>query len=216
MRRYLVNPTLENIRRPRDNPLDFLWRIKLQSMNMPKPIAQRRRQAPRPRRRANHRKFWQIESHRSRRRTLADHDIEFIVLHRRVKHLLNRSPQPVNFIDKQHVTISQICQNARQIPRLFDRWTTRHADLRAHLIRNHRRHRRLAQPRRTIQQHMVHRLATFFRRLDRQTKISLQPLLSDIVIKLLRPERHLNDLLIRIVIMYSRIDNSLNCHMVLL
>src|SRR5690606_39400836 len=62
---------------------------------------------------------WQIELDRPRGRTFADHDIELIVLHRRVENLLDYRRKAVNFIDKEHIARLQTGQHRRQIASPF-------------------------------------------------------------------------------------------------
>ncbi len=45
----------------------------------------------------------QVQLDGARRRALADHDVELVVLHRRVQHLLDHRGQAMDLVDEQHV-----------------------------------------------------------------------------------------------------------------
>ena len=79
----------QNSRRPQDNRLQLFRRIKIHLLHDAEAVAQRRRQKPRACRRAYQRKFRQIQTNRARRRIFSQHDIDRIVLHRRIKHLFH-------------------------------------------------------------------------------------------------------------------------------
>ena len=53
--------------------------------------------------------------HRARRRPLADDQIELKILHRRIKHFLDRRIEPVNLVDEQDVALFQIGEQRREI-----------------------------------------------------------------------------------------------------
>ena len=168
---------------------------------MPKPIAQRCRQTTRPRRRTDDRKPRQVQPDGARRRSLADDDIQLEILHRRIQNLLHRPAEAMNFIDEQNIAVRQISQNRRQIARFLNRRAAGHTQICAHFISNHRRHGRLAKPRRAVQQHMVKRLAALFGSSNRQFQILFQPLLPDVFRKTLRTQTYLNPLLLGVVVM---------------
>src|SRR3546814_3265869 len=84
-----------------------LDRIKFQSLDNAETVTQRRGQAAGACGRTNQRERRQIEPDRARSRTFADHDVELVVLHRRVQHFLDDRTQAMNFIDgrsEEHTT----------------------------------------------------------------------------------------------------------------
>src|SRR3546814_10738156 len=80
-------------------------------------VTQRRGQAAGACGRTNQRERRQIEPDRARSRTFADHDVELVVLHRRVQHFLDDRTQAMNFIDEQQVARIAIGQQRRPIAR---------------------------------------------------------------------------------------------------
>lgn len=87
----------------------------------------------------------------------------------------------MNLVDKQHVVLVEIGQYRRQIARPLDRRSARDAKLYAELVGNDVRKRGLTQSRRTVQQHVVERLAALFRRLDKDAEIRLDLLLAHVI-----------------------------------
>ena len=51
---------------------------------------------------------------RARRRALADHDVELVVLKRRVKDFFERRLQAVNFVDEEDLPVAKIGQDGGQ------------------------------------------------------------------------------------------------------
>ena len=51
----------------------------------------------------------------ARRRPLPDHDVELVVLQRRVKDLLQRRLQPMNLVDEQDLLVAEIGQDGGQV-----------------------------------------------------------------------------------------------------
>ena len=95
-----------------------------------------------------------------------------------------------------HVEIVGTCrafdrEQRRQIARLFDGRAGGHADARAHLVGDDARERRLAEARRTVEQHVVERLIAPARGLDVDGQIALGLLLAGIVGQQLRAQADL-------------------------
>ena len=57
----------------------------------------------------------QVEPDRARRRPLADHQVELVVLHRRIEDLLDRRLQPVDLVDEQHVARLQVGEDGGEV-----------------------------------------------------------------------------------------------------
>ena len=47
---------------------------------------------------------------------LADHDVELVVLHRRIQHLLDHRREAMDLVDEQHVARLQVGEQRREIP----------------------------------------------------------------------------------------------------
>jgi hypothetical protein len=145
----------------------FLDRIELQPHRNAEAVTQRRRQQSLPRRGAHQREARQVDPHRSRRRPLADHQVQRTVLHRWIEHFLDRRIEPVDLVHEQHIALVQISEQRREIARLGDHRARCGAEPNAHFLGDNLRQRRLAKARRAEEQHMVQRVAALPRRLDK-------------------------------------------------
>ena len=56
-----------------------------------------------------------VESDRLCAGTLADHEIELKVFHRRIEHLLDRPREAVDLVDEQHVAVLEVRQDRGEI-----------------------------------------------------------------------------------------------------
>lgn len=83
--------------------MQFFGAIQLQPEVDTKAVTQRRCQLTSARGRADEREMRQIQPDRVGRRTFADDDINGVVLHGRVKDLLDRAVETMNLIDEQNV-----------------------------------------------------------------------------------------------------------------
>jgi hypothetical protein len=77
------------------------------------------------------------------------------VLHGRVEALLDHRLQAMNLVDEKHVASVEGGQDAGQIALALEDRARGHADLRAHLPRQQIGERRLPQPGRSRQEHMI-------------------------------------------------------------
>src|SRR3546814_16714340 len=59
-----------------------------------------------------------VDADRTRRRPLADDEVERAVFHRGIEDLLDNRIEAVNLVDEQHVMRLEICQQRGQIARL--------------------------------------------------------------------------------------------------
>jgi hypothetical protein len=92
-----------------------------------------------------------------------------------------RPVQPVDLINKEHITGFEVGQDRDQIAGTLDGGTGRHAQIDAHLGGNDRRQRGLAESRRTVQQDVIERFPALARRFDEDRKGRFHPLLSDVL-----------------------------------
>jgi hypothetical protein len=166
-------------RRAADHQFQLFHRIEIESHRNAEAVAQRRGEQPLARGRADQGEGGQVDPHAARARTFADDQIERAVLHRGIEHLLDHRIEPVNFIDEQHIAFLEIGEQGSQIARLGDDRARGRAKAHAQLARDDLRQRRLAEPRRAEQQHMIERLRPAPRRLDEHAQIVARRRLAD-------------------------------------
>ena len=142
---------------------------------------QGRREQTGARGRADQRERRHRHLHRPRAGPLPDHDVDLEVLHRRIEELLDDRTHAVHFVDEEHIALLEIGQDARQIAGLLERRPRRGAHRRAELVGNDVGQRRLAQPRRAVEQHVIERLAALARGRDRNDQVLAHALLADVV-----------------------------------
>ena len=98
----------------------------------------------------------------------------------------------MNFIDKQHVIGFKIGQQRRQITGLGDHRPGRRPEPDAELPRDDLRKRGLAEPRRSMKQHMIQRIAPLPRRGNEHPQIFPRRFLPDKFIERFRAESSVN------------------------
>ena len=105
------------------------------------------------------------------RRALPDHDVELVILERRIKDFFQSRLQPVHFVDEQDLLVANVGQDGRQVALDLQRRPRGLLKRHAQFVGDDGRQRRLAQPGRPIEQHMIQRLSARLRRLDRHRQI---------------------------------------------
>src|SRR6266511_2254822 len=90
-------------------------------------------------------------------------DVEAKVLHRRVERLLDRGREPVDLVDEEDVARRERGEQPREVALLHERGAARDVQRDAELAREDVRERRLAEPRRTGEEHVIERLAARLR-----------------------------------------------------
>src|SRR2546425_7298348 len=93
--------------------------------------------------------------------TLADDDVEFEILHCRIKYLFDVGLQAMDLVDKQHVAEFEIRQYRREVTLQLNQWPCSRPKMRSHFVGDYRRQRGLAEARRTIKQNVIERFAAF-------------------------------------------------------
>ncbi len=169
----------EQPRAPEHDRLELGNLVELQPGHDAEPVAQRRGEQARPGRCAHQRERRQIEPDRAGRRTFADHQVELVVLHRRIEDLLDRRLQPVDLVDEQHVARLQVGEDRSEIAGPLDDRPGGQPEAHTQLGRHDLRQRRLAQPRRPGEQDMVERVAAGARGLDEHGEVGAQLGLTD-------------------------------------
>ena len=130
-----------------------------------------------------------VEPQRPRRRSLADQDVERVVLHRGVEDLLDRPVQPVDLVDEQHVVLVERGEDRRQIAGPLDGRAARVADVDPELAGDDRGQGRLAEAGRPVEQDVVGRLSPPPRRLEEDRQVGLDLALADVFVEAARSER---------------------------
>ena len=102
-----VDRHLEQAGRAADDARELLGAVELEPRDDAEAVAQRIGQHAGARRRADQRERLQLELDRARRRALADHDVDLVVLERRVEDLLDDRRQAVDLVDEEHVVASR-------------------------------------------------------------------------------------------------------------
>ena len=187
-RRRVVDRHVENPRGAADDFLEIRRRVELQPMDDAEPRSQRRRQQARPRRRADEREALEAHLDRPRARPLADDDVDLVVLERRIQDLFDGRRHPMDLVDEQHFAGGEIRDDPDQVAGLLDRGTGRRPDLHAHLVGDHVGQRRLAEPGRTVQQHVIERFLALLRRRDRHLQVLADAVLADVLVQDARAE----------------------------
>src|SRR5882672_988423 len=116
-----------------------------------------------------------------RPRALSDHQINPVILHRRVQNFLDRGNQAVNFIEEENFTLLERSEDRGQVALAFQQRAGTGLDHDAQFAGNDLRERRLAQARRAIQQYVVEGFAAAARRLDGNLDIFLHTRLADVI-----------------------------------
>ena len=94
--------------RAADDLLDVAVVVEVEPMDDAEARAQRRGQQAGARRRADQRELLQRHLHRPRARSLADDDVELVVLHRRIEDLFDGRRQAMNLVDEEHLVLLEV------------------------------------------------------------------------------------------------------------
>ena len=134
--------------------------------------------------------------HRARARALTDQDVELVVLHRRIQHFLDHRRQAMDLVDEQDVARFEIGQQRGQVAGTLQHRAGGLAQVDAHLLGQDMRQRGLAEARRPEDQHVIQRIATATRGLDRDAQLLTHRRLADVVLQPVRADRALDPLLV--------------------
>jgi hypothetical protein len=164
-----------------DDERQLFRRVELQPRDDAETVAQRIGEHAGAGGGADQREGRQVELHRTRRRAFADHDVDLVILQRRVEDFLDHRREAVDFVDEQHIVRFQIGQQRRQIAGALQHRAGGLAQIDAHLARNDVRQRGLAQAGRAEQQHMIERFPRFFAAVDEDFQLFADLRLADIL-----------------------------------
>ena len=115
-------------------------------------------------------------------RLLAQHNVDGVILHCRIEHLLHLAVQAVDLIHKQHVPFLEIVENGRHLAGLLNGRTAGDLHAHPHLIGNDSGQGSLAQAGRAVKQHVVQGLAPGPRSVDIDFQSGFQPFLTNIIL----------------------------------
>ena len=88
-----------------DDPLELPDRVVIEMVNDPEALAQRRREHPGARRRADQGEALQRQFERLRIGAAIDDEVDLKIFHRRIEKLFDDAPEPVNLVDEEHVAV---------------------------------------------------------------------------------------------------------------
>ena len=191
-----VEGDVEDLGRSAQDVLELRLGVVVEPIGHAESVAQRPGDAPHPRRRADDGDLLDLQPDRARARALAEHDVEGEVLHRRVQDLLDDVAEPMDLVDEQHVALAQAGQDRGQVAGPLDGRARGGADLSAHLGGDDVRERRLAQPRRAVQEDVVDRLGAMLGSVDQDRQVLLDPILSGELVEATRPDGRLERALV--------------------
>ena len=119
---------------------------------------------------------------------MPDHDVDVVILHRRVEDLFDSRIEAVDLVDKKHVALFEVGQDRGQVAGFFDDRAGGGFERRTHLVSDDVRKRGLADARRAGQQDVVESLTAFERRLHKDAQVLLDLGLADIFRQMSRPQ----------------------------
>src|SRR6202035_3853643 len=134
----------------------------------------------------------ELDLPRPRRRTLADDEVQPVVLERRVEDLLDGRPQAVYLVDEEHLAGVQVGEDGRQVAGPLEHRPGGGAQWRRHLAGDDVGEGRLAKPRRTEEEDVVQGLPPLARRADEDPEVVEDLLLADVLVQPPRAQRRLD------------------------
>src|SRR3990172_8202498 len=140
----------------------------------------------------------EVEGEGGGRRSLAHDDVEPEVLERGIQDLLDRVVEAMDLVDEEHVARLEPGEDRRHVSLALERGPRDGAQAHPELLADDRRERRLPEPRRTDEQHVVQGVAAPPRGFERDVELLLDPLLPDELVEAPRPQRAL-DLLVALL-----------------
>ncbi len=161
-------------------------------MNDAEARTQRGGHQARARRGANQREAVQNEGMNPRARALPDHQVNAVVLHRRVQNFLDGGNQAMDFVEKKYFLLLKRRQDRGQIALAFQQRAGTGLDHHAQFAGDDLRERRFAESRRAVEQHVIQRFAAAARRLDGDFDIFLHARLANVIGKSFRSNAGVN------------------------
>src|SRR3954469_6587451 len=185
----VVERHAEDRRRAPDDPREVVGAVGLEAVLDAEAVAQRRREQPGPRRRADERERRQVERHDLGARPLPDRDRQPSVLHRRIERLLERAREPVDLVDEEDAARLEGGQERGDVALALERRARRLHEGHVELLGDDLRERRLPEPGRAREQDVVERVAARRCGLDGYGQLLAYPVLADELLERARPQR---------------------------
>src|SRR5438477_4206224 len=192
----VVEGHAQDRRRAAEDALEVLAAVEVEPEGRAEAVAERRREQPRARGRADQAERLQRQFDQARRRSLPDHEVELEVLHRRVQRLLDDVIQPVDLVDEEDVPALQVGEDRGEIARPLKNGTGGGTDRDVELVGDDVRERRLAESGRPVEEDVVEDVAARAGRSDLHAQVLADRLLADVVVEGPRAERRLDDELV--------------------
>ena len=189
----VVDADAEDDRRALDDRGQLVVGVEVEPVGRPEPVAQRAADPAGAGRGADDRERLEAEPERPRGRSLADHDVERVVLHRRVEDLLDRAVEPMDLVDEQDVALLERGQDRGEVAGPLDGGSRGVLDVHAELARDDRREGRLAETGRAVQEDVVGRLSPALRRGQQHRQVGLDLALADVLVERARPQGAFHD-----------------------
>ena len=189
LRRARVDGELEQPRAPLDDEGELVHRVEVEPDDVAEAREEGRGEEAGASRGADERERLHGELDGRGEGPLARHDVDAEVLHRRVEALLDDGVQPVDLVDEEDVVRRELREQPGERPLVLDDGAVRHVQLDPHLVREDLRERRLAEPGRAAEEHVVERLLPAPGGLDEDAQVLLVLGLADVVVEGLRAER---------------------------
>src|SRR5690606_39264313 len=171
-----------------DDQLEFLDLVEIQPQRDAETLTQWCGENTEARRGADQRERRQVVAHAAHRWSLADDQLELEVFHLRIEDFLHRRIEAMDLVSQQHIARFEIGQQGGEIAGLGDHRARSGLEVDAEFARDDLCHRRLAQARRAVQQHVIQRLAARLRGLDEDLQVFARLLLADEIAEMLRPQ----------------------------
>jgi hypothetical protein len=130
----------------RNDLRQFLGAVELEPGDDAEAVAQRVGEHAGARRRADQRERLQLELDRARRRPVADHDVDLVVLERRIEDLLDDRREAMDLVDEEDVVLLEVGEDRGEVLGLFEHRPRGLAQVHAELVGDDVRERRLAEP----------------------------------------------------------------------
>ena len=89
----------------------------------------------------------------------------------------------MDLVDEEHLALGEVGQDRRQVARTLEHGSGRRPHRHAQLIPDHIRQRRLAEPWRPVQEHVIESLAAALCRRNRHLQVGPDPILSDVAVQ---------------------------------
>ncbi len=135
-RARLVDADVEQARRAAHDAGELLGRVELQLVDDAEAGAQGICERACARRGTDEREGRQVDLDRTRGRTLADHDVDLVVLECGVEDFLNHRRETVDFVDEEDVVRLEVGEHGRQIAGTLENGPRGLAEIDAHFVRD--------------------------------------------------------------------------------